>query len=142
MITCTRVLEFDAAHRVMYHESKCRTLHGHRYKVEVTAEAKNGLDNVGRVIDFSVLKTRLGGWLDQWWDHTTILYKFDPLIDPLENDPEAFKKPFIVDFNPTAENMAKFLLDLCNGPLFVDCDLSVVSIKIYETPNCKAEATL
>ena len=34
----TRKLEFDAGHRVMNHESKCATCHGHRYVLEVTAE--------------------------------------------------------------------------------------------------------
>ena len=34
--TCTRRIEFDAAHRVMEHESKCRHLHGHRYAIEAT----------------------------------------------------------------------------------------------------------
>lgn len=51
MITVTRVLEFDAGHRVVNHESKCATLHGHRYKVEIVAAAP-GLDSLGRVIDF------------------------------------------------------------------------------------------
>ena len=33
-ITCTRRIEFDAAHRVMGHEGKCKHLHGHRYALE------------------------------------------------------------------------------------------------------------
>ena len=61
--TCTRKLEFDAAHRVMEHESKCRHLHGHRYVAEVTV-ATSELDGLGRVLDFGLLKTELGGWID------------------------------------------------------------------------------
>ncbi len=41
MITCTRRIEFDAAHRILNHESKCKMLHGHRYAIEATFEAKN-----------------------------------------------------------------------------------------------------
>ena len=69
--TCTRKIEFDSAHRVMKHESKCRHLHGHRYVAEITAAA-DGLDDLGRVIDFSVLKSVVGGWVDDAWDHGTL----------------------------------------------------------------------
>ena len=51
MIICTRKLEFDSAHRVMEHESKCKMLHGHRYALEASFAATK-LDNLGRVIDF------------------------------------------------------------------------------------------
>ena len=74
--TITRRLEFDAGHRVFGHESKCATLHGHRYVVEVTAQAAK-LDSVGRVIDFSVLKERIGAWLDEKWDHNVIVFEQD-----------------------------------------------------------------
>ena len=76
MIFATRKLHFDAAHRVMQHESKCKYLHGHRYVVEATFEAAQ-LDDLGRVVDFGVIKERLGQWLDAHWDHATILYQKD-----------------------------------------------------------------
>ena len=51
MISCTRIHDFSAGHRVVGHEHRCRFLHGHNYRVafECTAEE---LDDVGRVIDF------------------------------------------------------------------------------------------
>ena len=58
MITSSRRLEWDAIHRIPLHESKCKAFHGHRYAAEVTC-VKDGLDNVGRVVDFSVIKNRL-----------------------------------------------------------------------------------
>ena len=42
MITCTRRIEFDAAHRILNHESKCKMLHGHRYVVEEHGEIVGG----------------------------------------------------------------------------------------------------
>ena len=54
-ITCTRKIHFCAGHRVMHHENKCATAHGHNYYVELIAEAPS-LDESGRVVDFSVLK--------------------------------------------------------------------------------------
>ena len=56
MISITRKIEFDAAHRVMEHEHKCKNMHGHRYVLEVEVEMKNKLDDLGRVIDFGLLK--------------------------------------------------------------------------------------
>ena len=108
MITITRRLEFDAGHRVMNHEGKCATLHGHRYVVEVVATSPE-LDQLGRVVDFSVLKQELGNWLDQYWDHTTILYKDDKQTVELVQQCPGFKEPAVVPFNPTAENMADHL---------------------------------
>ncbi len=54
-ISCTRRIEFDAAHRVMRHEGKCKHLHGHRYALEATFSA-SGLDALGRVIDFAAFQ--------------------------------------------------------------------------------------
>lgn len=140
MITVTRKLEFDAAHRVMNHESKCATLHGHRYVIEVEATCQV-LDGIGRVIDFSVIKERLGTWLDEHWDHNSILYALDKeTVEALNKLPRK-KDPFVVDWNPTAENMAEYLLKFVCPMLFIDYMIKVIKITVWETPNCKAEAT-
>lgn len=137
MITVTRLLEFDAGHRVHNHESKCATLHGHRYKVEVEASA-DALDSLGRIIDFSVIKSKLGTWLDENWDHKTLLFKDDErTIVGVTMSPG--KPPVILPFNPTAENMAAYLLKLANQ-LFISDGIRVDSITVWETPNCKATA--
>lgn len=141
-ISCTRVLEFDAGHRVHNHESKCATLHGHRYRVEVTARADGGLDQLGRVVDFSVLKAKVGGWLDEKWDHTTIVFENDEVtVKALERLPK-FKQPWIAPFNPTAENMAWYLLNVVCPEVLRDTGVKAVHIKVWETPNCWAEASL
>jgi 6-pyruvoyl tetrahydropterin synthase/QueD family protein len=76
--TITRRLEWDAGHRVLGHEGRCRHLHGHRYVAEVTVAAPE-LDDLGMVIDFSVLKEKVGGWIDREWDHNMMLHVSDPL---------------------------------------------------------------
>jgi 6-pyruvoyltetrahydropterin/6-carboxytetrahydropterin synthase len=140
LITCTRILEFDAAHRVANHESKCATLHGHRYKAEITA--CGDLDSIGRVIDFSVLKEKIGSWIDLNWDHTTIVWKNDPLtLAALLSMPKK-KNPFVCDFNPTAENMADYLLRIACPMLLQGTGVRVTKIRLWETPNCYAEAEL
>ena len=63
-IEAVRKIHFSAGHRVYGHESKCSNLHGHNYVLWVHAGAKE-LDELGRVIDFSVLKDyfKLGSFL-------------------------------------------------------------------------------
>lgn len=141
MITVTRKLEFDAAHRVMNHESKCATLHGHRYVIEIEAQADN-LDDLGRVIDFSVLKAKVGTWLDEHWDHTAIIYGEDlDTLAGLKSVP-GFKPIYVSNWNPTAENMAAFLLhEVCPQEL-AGTGVTVTRVTVWETPNCKAEASL
>jgi 6-pyruvoyltetrahydropterin/6-carboxytetrahydropterin synthase len=141
MITITRKIEFDAGHRVMNHESKCATLHGHRYVIEVEATAPN-LDGIGRVIDFSVVKEQIGGWIDKHWDHTTLVAEEDTVtLAALKSMPQ-YKAPYVCAFNPTAENMAHYLLnDVCPRVL-TDKNVKVSRIRVWETPNCFAEAAL
>lgn len=141
MMTITRKLEFDAGHRVMNHESKCATLHGHRYVVEVTATADN-LDSIGRIIDFSVLKAKIGEWIDLHWDHTTIVFEQDlATIQGLHMCP-SFKSIWISPWNPTAENMADYLLRSVCPKVLEGTGVAVIALKLYETPNCWAEVFL
>ena len=137
-LTCTRRLEFDAAHRVKRHESKCKNLHGHRYVLEITVSAPE-LDALGRVVDFGVLKEKLGLWIDENWDHQTILWEEDQSLGSAISS-ETSQPIYYLPYNPTAENMAKYLLENICPKLFV-APLKVERIKLWETPNCSAEAT-
>lgn len=139
VITCTRRIEFDAAHRVMEHESKCKHLHGHRYAVEATF-AGEGLDTLGRVIDFGEVRTILGSWIDDHWDHATILFDQDKKLGD-SITAVTHQKIYYLPYNPTVENLAKYLLeDVC--PALFSRKARCTSIKIWETPNCSAEAFL
>lgn len=136
--TCTRVLAFDAAHRVPRHESKCRNLHGHRYTLEV--QCAGPLDDAGRVIDFGLIKSIVGGWVDEALDHTTILDAAADadLADWL--DARGWGKPvYRVAFSPTAENLAAHILGVANTLLSAH-GIRVTSVRLYETPNGWADA--
>lgn len=135
-----RKLEWDAAHRVMRHESKCSTLHGHRYVAEVTCSA-DALDSVGRVVDFGVIKTLVGGWIDRHWDHTTILCADDrALIGFLcEEERSGKRAPYVMKSEPTAECMAAELLAQARL-LLRDFPITVDQVLVWETPGCYAVA--
>lgn len=139
MITCTRKLHFDAAHRIVNHESKCKYVHGHRYVVDATFVA-NGLDDLGRVVDFGVIKDKLGQWIDQNWDHNIILWQKDESLGKIIEN-ETKQKVFYLPSNPTAENIAEYLLNVVCAELFCNEDVKCVKIKVSETPNCYAEAS-
>lgn len=137
MIICTRRLEFDSAHRVMEHESKCKMLHGHRYVVEASFGAVE-LDAIGRVIDFGVIREVLGKWIDDNLDHNTILFEKDQNLG--ENIAKITgQKIYYMKSNPTAENIAKHLLEDICPQLFANHNIKCVGIKVYETPNCSAQ---
>ena len=139
MITCTRRIEFDAAHRVMEHESKCKHLHGHRYVIEATFRAEK-LDTLGRVIDFGAVKTVLGDWVDTHWDHNTILHDKDRTLgDAVAQQTQ--QEIAYLPVNPTAENMASYLLESVCPKLFAGKGVVCTRIRLYETPNCYADAS-
>lgn len=140
----TRKFEFDSAHRVLGHESKCKHLHGHRYVAEVTVETTD-LDALGRVIDFSEVKAKVGAWIDEFWDHNILLNVKDPLLYLLAKSESAEaifagKNPFIVPrgLNPTAEVMAMLLHDVARS-IFKGTEITVNRVRVYETPNCWAD---
>lgn len=134
MITCTRRIEFDAAHRIINHESKCKMLHGHRYALEATFTA-NELDNLGRVIDFGVIRQLLGTWIDDNLDHNTILSIADKKLGD-NIAAETGQKIYYIAENPTAENIAQYIFTEICPKLFADKNVKCVAIKLYETPNC------
>lgn len=138
-LSCTRRLCFEAGHRVFGHESKCANLHGHSYKVEIEASAPD-LDELGRIIDFGALKEKVGGWIDEHLDHGFLIWFKDVAAQyALNTLPK--QKIYRMPYNPTAENIAKHLLeDIC--PLVLrDTGVSVTRVAVHETENCSAEAS-
>lgn len=136
MITVTKRLEWDAAHRVLRHESKCGTLHGHRYAAEITCEAPS-LDHCGRVVDFGVIKERVGRWIDDNWDHTTLVNRNDEaLLSWCRREQETLGKraPYVFENEPTAEYIAIELHHIA-ASLLHDTGVRIRAIKVYETPT-------
>ncbi len=148
--TISRRLEFDAAHRVTRHESKCSHLHGHRYVALVHVRAADGLlDAVDRVIDFGVVKQIVGGWIDAHWDHGALLKRDDTLTLPASDGQPARTMRFAellqaqgwrvycIDGEPTAEVLAGELLRVA-GELLAPHGIAIDHIELFETPNCAA----
>lgn len=140
-ITCSKRLEWDAAHRLLEHEGACASLHGHRYAAVIECEAKK-LDDVGRVIDFSVIKREVGQWIDDHWDHACIVNKRDDRLIAFlteEAKDQRRKLPYIM-LEPTAENMA-FELMVRASELLTKHGVRVVAVTVFETPTSSAKVT-
>ena len=137
IVTVTRRIEFDAGHRVIGHEHKCKYLHGHRYSLEVTAAALK-LDSIGRVVDFGALKETIKKWVDQYFDHNVILHKDDQKLGQWINNYTG-QEVYYLRNNPTAENIALHLKKDIIPALFQSDLFDIVKVKLYETPNCYVE---
>jgi 6-pyruvoyltetrahydropterin/6-carboxytetrahydropterin synthase len=133
--TAERYHDFSYGHRVHGHEGKCRHLHGHNGRVTFVVEAADGLDDVGRVMDFSVIKAKLCQWLEDNWDHKFLVWEEDPLaLYLLELDPTVVRVPF----NPTAENMAQHLVEAVAPLQLEGTGCRLISAQFEETRKCSA----
>ena len=119
---------------------KCANLHGHRYTFLFTVETPE-LDPIGRVVDFSVLAARLGSWLNDRWDHAFLWFADDIVCEDIfKRHPEL--RNYRCPFNPTAENMANFLLRVVGPEMLAGTDAGLRAVTVYETENCSAHATM
>ena len=121
----TKRIDFCYGHRLLHYEGKCRHLHGHNGRVEIDLE-NVALDHRGMVIDFEEIKAGVKTWLDETLDHRMILSREDPLILTLLEKGEKF---LAVDFNPTAENIARMIFEYAASRNF-----PVVEVRLWETP--------
>ena len=136
--TAIRYHDISVGHRVTNHESKCKHLHGHNYRIHWEICSPK-LDKIGRVLDFGVMKTILCEWLESNWDHKFLLWDQDPQSKQLhELDPAGV---VLVDFNPTAENMANFLVSKAQNLLDTNHPgVKIKSVTIEETRKCSVKA--
>lgn len=133
MITAERYHDISCGHRVYGHESKCAYLHGHNYRVTFTINGE--LDELGRVLDFSVIKKKLCYWLEENYDHRFLVWEHDPDANKLK---EIDTKVVLVPFNPTAENIAKHLVEVVAPIALEGTGTRLIKCKVEETRKCSA----
>ena len=87
MYSIEKRIEISASHFLkLDYDSKCENMHGHNWIIYISCKNEN-LDENGMVVDFSIIKKML----IEKMDHKNL------------NE--------IFDFNPTAENIAKYIVD-------------------------------
>ena len=124
MFRVVREIEFCYGHRLLNYDGKCRYLHGHNGKAVIALEGEH-LDQRGMVVDFSDIKKQVSAWIDSNLDHRMILNKADPVVKYLQQQGEPI---FLIDANPTAENIAKLIFDFAKSQ-----KLPVAEVSLWET---------
>ena len=108
---------FDAAHFLRGYKGKCESVHGHRFEVVVTIQAKE-LNEIGIGYDFLELKNNLNEILS--------LFDHRPL-----NEISLFK-----NINPSAENIARVIYEELQAKLD-KVPVTLTSVDVWESPeNC------
>ena len=141
----TRRLEFDAGHRIPYHASQCRHLHGHRYAIEISLSGEiidtEGAAMQGMVMDFSEVKNIANTVLVSRWDHAFLVYQGDrEVVEFLAT--LAGHKTVVLPVVPTAENLANEAFRILDAA-YLDGygnQLRLQRVRLYETPNNWADA--
>jgi len=132
MYSVTKKIEFCYGHRLLDYDGICKHPHGHNAVAEIEVRT-DSLDPRNMVCDFSDIKRVVKGWIDKNLDHQMILRGDDPLVEPLK----ALGEPvYIVDSNPTVEQIAKIIFDYTRGQGF-----HVVRVTVWETPSSFASFT-
>lgn len=166
MFEITKWIEWDMGHRVPEHKSKCKNPHGHRYKIEVTIEAEELLDkgsDTGMVQDFGDIKKILMEKIHDILDHGFMISKDDDkMLEAFEIDTNVKNiksdgyakvrgtfnfKIIVVNFVPTAENIAKWCYEQIKDDIFKEIGDSTTSnmtirklkqVRVWETPTSTA----
>lgn len=138
----TKTIEIDMGHRVPNHKSKCKNLHGHRYKIEVGVDGHviqdSGSSDEGMVIDFGDLKEIMMDVIDKDYDHSFIMWSGDDLSDQFALWKGEFTMKIVfVDFIPTAENLAKWWWILLKNKL-LERKIKINHVTVFETPTSTA----
>ena len=129
MYKVKKEIHFCYGHRLLNYDGKCAHPHGHNGKIVIELEVAK-LDSRGMVVDFGDVKDIVQKWVDQELDHKMILKKEDTLAKTLKEMKEPY---FLMDENPTAENLAKLIYQFAKSK-----KLPIKSVTFWETVSSSA----
>ncbi len=110
---------FSSAHQLRGYKGKCENLHGHNYRVEIYARGRE-LDNIGLLVDFGELKEAA-----------------DEVVAYLDHRNINELPPFDEELNPSAENLARYILERVASRVGDD-RVRVYKVRCFETPTSVA----
>ena len=129
MYRISKSISFCYGHRLLNYDGKCKHLHGHNARAVIILEQEE-LDERGMLVDFKDIKDVVKNWVDTELDHNMLLCKNDPILPVLREAGERF---FVMDDNPTAENIARLIYEFVAA-----ANYPVIDVSIWETDTCYA----
>jgi 6-pyruvoyltetrahydropterin/6-carboxytetrahydropterin synthase len=142
MITITKQMRTETAHRLLNYNGRCAHLHGHSYLWEVTATAPQ-LDSRGMVADFKDLKAAMHEVLDPL-DHALVLCTEDPILpivaNQLATNGERLRLHSFI-WNPTAEEFAAWAASMIQQQLDNNggAPVTITEVTVWETATSFAK---
>lgn len=142
VIRLTKLFTFEAAHALDGYDGKCRHIHGHSYRLEVTVKGSPLEDDndpkCGMTLDFGELKRIVNDEIISRFDHSLVVRRADDDDDlwlaPLK---QRFGNIIETDYRPTCENM---LVDFAQRlRLRIPAGVELHSLRMYETATSCAE---
>ena len=139
-IRVTKEFNFEMAHALWNYDGPCRNIHGHSYKLFVTVIG-NTIENkdstkLGMVIDFSDLKSIVKKKVVDYFDHSVVVSSMAGKPE-IQNIEQMFDKYFVVDYQPTCENLVTHMASLIKADL--PDGIRLFSLRLVETATSFAE---
>ncbi len=133
-----RKIIFHAGHMLKDDASKCHGRHGHEYVLECSdsgeVQREGAGAETGMVMHFGILKDIMMKEIHDLFDHKFILQHTDPRRHAMAEI--GTEDLVVVQFAPTAENLAAYIFELVRKQL---PDLvTLVEVSLQETSNCTA----
>lgn len=133
MLTCSKTYrDIPLSHRQPRHPGRCSRIHGHSWTITLTFGAET-LDEHGFIVDFGELHY-LSDWIDEHFDHATVVASDDPRLDELQTLADScLLKLSLVD-NASCEGIAKHLYETFQPMVAENTDgrARLVSVELHE----------
>jgi 6-pyruvoyltetrahydropterin/6-carboxytetrahydropterin synthase len=140
-IRITKQFSFETGHALYGYDGKCKNVHGHSYKLNVTVIGTPITDtsNVkyGMVIDFGDLKRIVKTEIVDKFDHATVFNKNTPHVELARELENRDHSVILVDYQPTSENMVIDFAEKIKRQL--PSNIELFSLKLQETETSFAE---
>ena len=140
-IRITKQFSFETGHALYGYDGKCKNVHGHSYRLDVTVIGSPITDasNVkyGMVIDFSDLKKIAKEEIVDVFDHATVFNKNTPHVDLARELKSRGHNVLLVDYQPTSEMMVIDFAEKIKNRL--PKNIKLHSLKLQETATSFAE---
>jgi 6-pyruvoyltetrahydropterin/6-carboxytetrahydropterin synthase len=140
-IRITKQFSFETGHALYGYDGKCRNVHGHSYKLNVTVIGQPISDTthvkLGMVMDFSDLKVIVKNKIVDIFDHATVFNKNTPHVELAKELADRGHDVLLVDYQPTSEMM---IIDFANViKQELPSHIKLHSLKLQETDSCYAQ---